>query len=463
MLDKVILSRLLATALNNGGDFAEIFFEENITNSMFCEDNSIEKVNYGCEKGIGIRVIKDFRTAYVYTNDLHEANLFKAARMASKAFDNTNRTESPVVTLTQAVCPSLITEKNKDLIASALDVRAENLFQINHMVRDYSPLIKQVTVSAAKLQKKVLIANSLGELVEDQYSRVRMAVNVIAAGSAGLQTAFESLGGTNIGEKETFSAFLASAEKAAARAVNMLTARPAPVGRMPIVMSAEAGGTMVHEACGHGLEADLVQKGLSVYQGRRSQKVASSLVTVIDDATLPGRYGSYTFDDEGNKGQKNILIDQGILVNYMYDRLSAMKDSVPTTGNGRRESYRHKPIPRMSNTFIAPGQDAAEDILKETDRGLLVKKMGGGQVNTTTGDFVFDVQEAYWIENGQISYPVRGATLTGNGPKVLQDIDRVAGDLGFSLGVCGKEGQGVAVSDAQPSIRIKKLLVGGTL
>jgi len=232
---------------------------------------------------------------------------------------------------------------------------------------------------------------------------------------------------------------------------------------MTVVMSSEAGGTMVHEACGHGLEADLVQKGLSVYRGKLGQKVAADGVSVIDDATLEVKYGSFSFDDEGNYGEKTVLIDNGRLVRYMYDRLTARKDGTQSTGNGRRESYQHKPIPRMSNTFIAPGQDDPHDIIESTKYGLLVKKMGGGQVNTTNGDFVFEVQEGYIIEDGKIKYPVRGATLTGNGPHVLQNVDRIGNDLGFAIGVCGKDGQGVAVADAQPTIRIKELVVGGTV
>jgi len=219
---------------------------------------------------------------------------------------------------------------------------------------------------------------------------------------------------------------------------------------------------MVHEACGHGLEADLVQKGLSVYKDKLGEQVAISELSVIDDATLKGKYGSFRFDDEGSPAQRTVLIDKGLLKSFLNDRLTASKDGAELTGNGRRESYQSKPIPRMSNTFIAPGGDDPEEIIASTAQGLLVKKMGGGQVNTTNGDFVFEVQEGYIIENGQIKVPVRGATLTGNGPQALLDIDRVGRDLGFAIGVCGKDGQGVAVADAQPTIRIKELTVGGT-
>lgn len=220
---------------------------------------------------------------------------------------------------------------------------------------------------------------------------------------------------------------------------------------------------MVHEACGHGLEADLVHRGLSVYQNRLGKTVAAAGVSVIDDATIGSRYGTFSFDDEGIAGQKTVLIEKGKLIGYMYDRLTAWKDGKESTGNGRRESYQHKPIVRMSNTFIAPGQEDPNEIIRSTKFGLLVKKMGGGQVNTTNGDFVFDVQEGYIVEDGRIKYPVRGATLSGNGPHALMNIEHIGNDLGFGIGVCGKDGQGVPVADAQPTIKIKELIVGGTL
>jgi len=231
---------------------------------------------------------------------------------------------------------------------------------------------------------------------------------------------------------------------------------------MPVVLSAEAGGTMVHEAVGHGLEADLAGEGLSVYTGRLGEQVASPLITVIDDATLPGRRGSFLVDDEGTPSQQSVLIEAGVLRSYLADRLSLFKGAASgLTGNGRRESYRHQPIPRMTNTYIAPGRTDPAEIIRSTPRGLLVRKMGGGQVDTVNGDFVFEVAEGYLIENGAVGEPVRGAILTGNGPKVLQMIDLVGSDLGWSIGTCGKDGQGAPVSDGQPTLRIPEIIVGG--
>jgi TldD protein len=251
------------------------------------------------------------------------------------------------------------------------------------------------------------------------------------------------------------------AEVATKRSLLMLSARKAPMGRMPVVLSSEAGGTMIHEAIGHGLEADLAQEGLSVYSRKVGEKVASPLITVVDDPTLPQKRGSYAFDDEGMPSRRTFLVEEGILKGYLYDRLTAFKDGVESTGNGRRESYQHKPIPRMSNTMILPGKMKPEEIVHSVEKGLFVRKMGGGQVNTVNGDFVFEVSEGYLIEKGRMGEPVRGAILTGSGPQILKEIDMVGDDLGFGIGTCGKDGQGVPVADAQPTLRIPELVVGG--
>jgi TldD protein len=404
-------------------------------------------------------VVRDGKTAYVYTSDLSEAGLLKAAAVARHAAENGKET-GPIELRPKKPVFEISCKRLPDTVS--FDEKIEHVLAANRSARDVSNEIRQVTVAAGDLHKKVTIANSDGELAEDERTRIRVLVSTVAARDGIIQTGYESAGGVCGWELLEEVDFEDMAEKAAQLAVTMLSARPAPAGRMPVVMSSEAGGTMVHEACGHGLEADLVQKGLSVYKDKLGDKVAADGVSVIDDATLDGKYGTFRFDDEGNYGQCTVLINDGVLEQYMYDRLTAAKDGRDSTGNGRRESYQEKPIPRMSNTFIASGKDDPEIIIKSTASGLLVKKMGGGQVNTTNGDFVFDVQEAYMIEDGEVTYPVRGATLTGNGPAVLNSIDMVGRDLGFGIGVCGKDGQGVPVSDAQPTIRIKELTVGGT-
>lgn len=459
-IDRDKLAAVLAVASRAGSDYADIFIEEAYTAQIFCEQDRIERVTAGIDAGAGIRVISGETTAYAYTNDLSLDGLKEAARIAAAAArqregDTTIdlRQRHPSFQLPIAIPPETV----------AIAKKVEVVEKANQAARGADPKVRQVTVSYRDISQRVVIANSAGSWVEDERIRTNLSVNVIAMEDDKIQTGYESLGGV-IG----FELFQEQnpeelALKAARRAVRMLGARPAPAGRMPVVIAGEAGGTMVHEACGHGLEADLVQKGISVYAGKLGQQVASPLVTVVDDATLPGKFGSFRFDDEGTEGQRTVLIENGILVGYMYDYLTARKDNVASTGNGRRESYQHKPIPRMTNTLILPGEDDPQDIIRDTERGLLVTRMGGGQVNTANGDFVFEVSDGYLISGGEIGEPVRGATLTGNGPKALAMIDRVGGDLGFAIGLCGKDGQGAPVSDAQPTIRIPELVVGGIM
>jgi len=461
LLDKYLLGSILDKALEKGGDFAEVYVEEKYVSNVFCEDDQIEKINSGREKGAGIRVIKDGKTNYVYTNDLTSEGLIKAAAAANHTGGLKMNAAVPPINLTLRESEFPL---NFMRLPEQVDFaeKIEQVLAADHVARNMDAEIRQVTVAVGDMHKKVQIANSNGDMVEDEMARVRLVVNTIASRAGQIQTGYEVAGGVCGWELLGQVSLTDMARQAAGRAIAMLSARPAPVGRMPVVMHSAAGGTMIHEACGHGLEADLVQKGLSVYQNKLGQQVSMEDVSVIDDATLTGKYGSYRWDDEGSPGARTVLIDKGFLRGFLYDRLTASKDGVKSSGNGRRESYMEKPIPRMSNTFIAPGKDDPEEIIRNTSQGLLVKKMGGGQVNTTNGDFVFDVQEGYIIENGEIKYPVRGATLTGNGPQALLDIDRVGRDLGFGIGVCGKDGQGVAVGDAQPTIRIKELTVGGT-
>jgi TldD protein len=331
----------------------------------------------------------------------------------------------------------------------------------NKISRGFDKRIKQSTVTYRDSIQNVTVFTSEGLLTEEERVYTTAMVQVVAADGDVVQTGYESAGGY-IGFELLDGTVMEEISRAAARrAITALKARRVPGGRMPVIISSEAGGTMIHEAIGHGLEADLAGRGLSVYAGKTGQMVASQKVTVVDDATLQGKRGSFSFDDEGTPSRRTVLVENGLLKGYMYDRLNAAENGVASTGNGRRESYECKPIPRMTNTLIVPGAADPEDVVRSVQRGLLVKKMGGGQVNTVTGDFVFEVQEGYLIENGEPDMPVRGATLVGNGPEVLKSIDLVASDLGFSIGTCGKDGQGVPVSDAMPTIRIPEIVVGG--
>jgi TldD protein len=319
-----------------------------------------------------------------------------------------------------------------------------------------------VTTQYRDQTRHVRIANSLGQFSEERQIHLVFFVQAVASEADVIQTGYEPFGGLCGFEGFTEEVAVETARSAAKRSVLMLKAPPAPAGVMPAILSSEAGGTMVHEAVGHGLEADLAMEGLSVYEGKLGERVANSLITVLDDPTVPGRRGSFQFDDEGTPAQRNVLIDRGILKSYMLNRLYAQKAGMESTGNGRRESYQYRPIVRMTNTMIAPGDTPPEEILRGVETGLFVTRMGGGQVNTVNGDFVFEVSEGYLIKKGKIDHPVRGATLTGNGPVVLQAIDKVGNDLGFGMGTCGKDGQGVPVADAQPTLRIPEITIGGS-
>ncbi|HDZ00090.1 MAG TPA: TldD/PmbA family protein, partial [Nitrospirae bacterium] len=327
--------------------------------------------------------------------------------------------------------------------------------------KSVSPRIRQVSVIYRDSIRNIRIATSDGTITEDERIYTLALIQVVAAEGNVLQTAYEPVGGFIGFELFDENPFEEIAVKTARKAVMLLNAGKAPGGRMPVVISAEAGGTMIHEAVGHGLEADLVQQGLSVYTGKIGRQIASPLITIIDDSTLPDKRGSFRFDDEGITAQRTVLVEKGILKGYMYDRLTAMKEGVSSTGNGRRQSYKDRPIPRMTNTFIAPGDEDPGKIISSVDKGFFVRKMGGGQVNTVTGEFVFEVSEGYLIEKGQTGELVRGATLIGNGPEVLKSIDMVGNDIGFAIGTCGKDAQGVPVSDAMPTVRIPEMVVGG--
>ncbi len=451
--------KIIKRALKNGGDFCDIYMEDTQSTSLSCEEDRIERVSTGRDAGCGIRVIANLRTYYAYTNELTEEALLEVADLVASALKE-GHTEEIALTKRSEFRGFDIRRSPEE---EPLSEKVSLVWRGNNAARKVDKRIRQVKVSYRDTEKRSLIVNSLGEWVEHRNTYLVYAVHVVAEQGGVLQTGYEPVGGCIGLELFEESPPEVVAEEAAKRALMMLSARPAPGGRMMVVLSSEAGGTMIHEAVGHGLEADLAQESLSVYTGKLGREVASPLVTVIDDGTIPYKRGSAMFDDEGTPTQKTVLIEKGVLKSYMYDRLSAMKDGKSSTGNGRRESYRHRPIPRMTNTMIAPGESDPEDVVRSVERGLFVKKMGGGQVNTVNGDFVFEVSEGYLIEKGKIGEPVRGATLTGSGPKVIKIIDMVASDLGFGIGTCGKDGQGVPVSDAQPTLRIPEIVVGGAV
>ncbi len=454
-----VAPRILKRALSRGGEFGELYVERRYTTNVACEDNKLEKVISGCEFGAGIRVLHDLKTAYAHTNKLKQAALLDLANKVSYAVGKNPDLEVmiPQRTLQDYTPKDELTPPNE----LPTQDKAALVIYANQLAYKIDSRIRQVKVVYGDLVQRVNIFNSEGlSCADERWSTVFM-VQVVAASGDIIQTGYDVRGGSRgyiIDEKAAEDV----AKTAARRAALMLDASPAPAGTMTVVLSGKAGGTMVHEAIGHGLEADLAQSKLSVYSERLGKQVAASNITVIDDGAMPHMRGSFNFDDEGIPAQRNVLVEKGILKGYMYDRLCAMKEGVVSSGNGRRENYQHQPIPRMTNTIILAGEDNPQEIISSVKSGLLVTSLGGGQVNTVNGDFVFEVNEGYKIEQGEVRTPVRGATLTGNGPQVLTEVEAVGDDLGFTIGTCGKDAQLCPCSDAQPTLLLPRIVVGGT-
>ncbi|MFA4858760.1 MAG: TldD/PmbA family protein [Candidatus Margulisiibacteriota bacterium] len=451
------LEQILDCALKTGADFAEIFLEESNQTAIVLEDNKLEKIKSGIDIGAGIRLIKDKTIIYRSQSDVNFEALKILAKNAAAAFNERQSTKLQTLKPTISNMPYPIARRPETV---NIEEKTAVLETLNRTARSYGDKIKQVSASYADSNQAVTIANSNGLYIEDQRIRTRYYINVIATDGTVLQTGYEAPGGSCGFELLDEYPPEEMARLAAERALLMLTAKHAPAGKMQVVLAAEAGGTLIHEACGHAFEADFILKGTSVYLGKQGKKVASPLITVYDDGTLKGKFGTYRFDDEGNPSNNTILIENGILKNYLTDYYNGKALNLPLSGNGRRESYRSHPIPRMTNTYIAPGKSLPQEIIDSVKEGLLVRRMGGGEVDVTNGDFVFEVTEGYLIENGKIKHPVRGAIIIGNGPQILETIDMVGEDLEFQTGVCGKFDH-APVSDGQPTIRIPEIVVGG--
>ena len=439
------------------GDYVDIFWEEKTANQIQMEENKVQKCSTVFDNGLGVRLIIDGKTFYAYTNDLTKRGINELLSSLK------NYRHSECIINLKKVFPStqFVIKKNPQDVEIAEKIKFVK--RANDISWTQSKKIKQVKVLYGETFQKIKIANSEQYFTEEERVHTLFLIHAVASEDGVIQTGYEAYGGLKGLElfDEISPETLANA--ATQRALMMLNARKIKGGRMPVVISSKAGGTIIHEAVGHGLEADLVQEGLSVYSGKLGEKIASEIITVIDDSTLPNMRGSYLFDDEGTPSQKTVLIHEGILTNYLYDKYTAMNDGKASTGNGRRQSYEHYPIPRMSNTLIAPGNHSPEEIIRSVDKGFFVNKMGGGQVNTVTGEFVFEVQEGYLIEKGQITEPVRGVLLIGTGQEILKNIDMVGNDLGFSIGTCGKNSQGVPVTDGIPTVRIPEIVIGGEI
>lgn len=458
-IDPDVLQRTLAHALRHGGDFAEVFAEDRRSVSARLDDGKIEEFTSGRARGAGIRVVRGETTGFAHTTDLSEAGLRDAAEAAAAHGD---AAPSAVVALVRtsgtpvpraAVLPESIEKLRK----------AELLERADAAARDTGNAISQVSAGYADSRRRIIVANSDGLLADDDVVRTRFAVQCVAAGDTGMQSAQEAPGRTAGFEFFDVVDPAEVARTAATRALTLLEARPAPSGRMPVVLKRGAGGVLFHEACGHGLEADLVARDASVFKDRIGTRVAAPGVTLVDDGTFAGEWGTASMDDEGTPSQRNVLIEDGVLTDYMWDRLRARKAGRPLQGNGRRESYQVLPMVRMTNTFVLDGTDDPDEIIRSTRNGIYCVQLGGGQVNTATGDFVFGITEAYRIENGEITEPIRAAQLIGNGPECLTTIDAIGDDFDTWTGTCGKDGQGVPVSSGQPTLRLNGgLTIGGT-
>lgn len=458
LLGKEDLERLLAIALEHGGDFADVYAERRIRRTISLEEDKISAVHYGIDQGVGVRVTTGLTTGYAYSDDFAFEKLADAARTAS--FIARNKPRSRVAGLARREVPRYIWA-DIDLETVTERERVAVMQRANETAKAYSPKVQRVSVSYDEETKQIMVANSRGVWAEDTQPLIYFTVHVLARDGEARHRGRHRVSGHMGFELFEQRPPEEVAKEGAREAVAMLEAVPAPAGEMPVVVIQGWGGVLFHEAVGHGLEADAIVKGSSYYKGRLGQRVASDLVTMADDGSIPRLRGTVNIDDEGTPTQRNILIDRGILRRYMTDIVSADALGVKPTGNGRRESYHYYPLVRMTNTFLLNGEREPEEIVEATKDGLYARAFSGGVVDTTSGSFTFTVREAYLIENGKITRPVRGATLIGNGPEALKSIDMVANNLAFGPGTCGK-GQWVPVTSGQPTLRMGKITVGGT-
>src|SRR4051795_12025970 len=445
LIEAELAAGIVERALRHGGGFAEVFCEERAGLGLAVDESRVERVQRGSERGAGVRVVRGETTYFAHVDGLGESELERAAAAVAAAARGDRRdvqglaaTESPMLQEI-AVVPGEVPAERK----------AELLRACDEVARSAGDEIAQAQASYAETNRSVTVASSTGRFASDQRTRVRLGVQVVARRNGTVETGFETLGGHRGFELVEGGAAERIAERAAGIALTLLDADPAPAGAMPVVVGGGFGGVLFHEMTGHGLEADHIQKGASVYDGKMGDQVAATHLDAYDDGRLPGEWGTDGIDDEGTPTQTTALIHEGRITSYLYDLVRARKDGVDSTGNGRRESFRHLPIPRMTNTFIAPGDADPQELIADIDKGFYAVSFAGGQVDPTTGDFVFGVSEGYLIEGGEKTKPCRGATLIGNCLDTLGKIDAVASDFEMKTGFCGKGGQSVPVGTGQ--------------
>lgn len=461
MIEKALAQKVLHEALRTGADLAEIYVEDVVSLQLRLDDSRLEQAVRGADRGAGVRVFFGNLVTYAFTDQLDEASLMNAARAAASAGNQSSKTQ--VIDLTERKSP-LHYPVEKPFESMSVAEKARLLGRMDEAARAVGPQIVQVTAGYLELRRHMWLFNSEGVQVEDDRHFTEMRGGVVARRNGTLQRINEGFGGRVGLELLERNDAIEKIGSMAERAIKMLDAKPCPAGDMTVVMCNGWGGVLFHEACGHQMEADFITKGSSAYTGKIGQQVANPIITAIDDGTIPGRRGSLRFDDDGTLAQRTVLIEKGILKEYMWDLVECRRvGRAQSTGNGRRESYRHMPMPRMTNTFIDQGEHDPQEIIESVEKGIYIAGMAGGQADISKGDYVFNATEAYLIEKGKLTTPLRGATVFGNGPKTLLEIDMVGNDLALDpgQGMCGK-GQAARVSVGQPTIRIPRATVGGT-
>jgi TldD protein len=457
LIDTGVAQRVLERALAHGGDFAELFCEDRRGFTLSIDESRIERPQSGSERGGGVRVIDGEVTRFAHVDGLAEDDLLRAADGLASALGGAGT--EPVAL--RAAAPPELQEIDVDPASVAAERKAEVLRELDDRARAAGSEVAQASANYSEGRRRVAVFNSEGLRASDDRTRVRLGVQVVARKNGSVETGFETLG-----EHRGFELLDGDpariADQAAQKAITLLGADPAPAGELTVVVGGGFGGVLFHEMTGHGLEADAVQKGASVYANRMGEKVAEPLLNAYDDGTMPQEWGTGAIDDEGTPSHKTAVITEGRLNSYLYDRLRARRDGTESTGNGRRASFRDLPIPRMTNTYIEPGDAAPEEIISEVDRGFYAVSFGGGQVEPASGDFVFGVSEGYLIEDGKVTRPCRGATLIGNCLQALARIDAVGSDFEMKTGFCGKAGQTAPVGTGQGHVRIRGMTVGGT-
>ncbi|ADI30053.1 metalloprotease TldD [Methylotenera versatilis] len=460
-LDIAKLQNVLGDMMSHKIDYADLYFQYSRAESWGLEEGQVKSGNFSIDQGVGVRAVSGEKTAFAYSDDITLSALQEAAR-ATKAIASLGSEQTANSVIKRQASQLYLPQ---DPIASlSADAKVKLLERLEAIARSLDSRISQVTASIAGEYEVVMVARHDGVMAADVRPLVRLSINVIAE-SNGRREQGSSGGGGRFDYSYFTDAILQEyAQKAVHQAIVNLDARPAPAGSMTVVLGAGWPGILLHEAIGHGLEGDFNRKGSSAFSNMIGQQVAAKGITIVDDGTIQNRRGSLSMDDEGNQTNRTVLIEDGILRGYIQDTLNARLMNMPVTGNARRESYAHIPMPRMTNTYMLNGTLPPEEIIKSVKKGLYAANFGGGQVDITSGKFVFSAAEAYMIEDGKITYPVKGATLIGNGPEVLKRVSMIGNDMSLDSGVgtCGKEGQSVPVGVGQPTLKIDALTVGGT-